>query len=80
MNYKRYTYNTNFIPVCPDSGEKMVDITCEMSGVPANVEIWESPDSRSLFIRQGKYSQQGLSDYTSDELQDVRILAKSMII
>ena len=50
-----------------------------MVDIPSNVEIWESNDSRSLFIRQNRYSKPGLSDYTAEELEDVRIIARSLI-
>ena len=81
MDIKNYHIENDLhkIPVCPDSGEPMIDITGEMVDIPSNVEIWESNDSRSLFIRQNRYSKPGLSDYTAEELEDVRIIARSLI-
>jgi len=82
MEYKKYENGDSSdyrIPVCPDSGERMMDITDEMVGFPSNIEVWESIDTRSLFIRQNRYIKSSSSDYTAEELLDVKQIAKSIM-
>jgi hypothetical protein len=66
-------------PVCPDSGEHMLEVTNQFDGIPVDLEIWESPESGSLFIRTYKPGKSKISDYTPEDLANVRYIAKHLL-
>ena len=67
-------------PVCPDSGTHMIEVTENFVGIPSHFEIWESPDSGSLFIRVSKPGKANISDYSEEDLAGVRTIAKQLLI
>jgi len=66
-------------PVCPDSGSYMLDVTTEIKGLPQDYEVWESVETGSLFIRTSSFVKI-MPDYNEEELKDVRVIAKSILV
>lgn len=66
-------------PVCPDSGSYMLDVTTEIEGLPQDYEVWESVETGSLFIRTSSFVKI-VPDYNEEELKDVRVIAKSILV
>ena len=73
--YNKYDY-----PVCPDSGEHMVEVTQDFAEIPSHFEVWESPESGSLFISIAKHGRSNISDYSEEDLAGVRSIAKQFLV
>lgn len=65
-------------PLSPENGQPMMEITENFGEIPEGIEIWECLESRSLYIRTHISGNYGHSDFTGEELNEIREIGRSL--
>jgi len=72
-------YSSRQGPLSPENGQPMMEITERFGEVPEGIEIWECLETRSLYIRTHMQGNYGQSDYTGEELNEIREIGRSLL-
>ena len=72
-------YSSEQGPLSPETGDPMMNITENFGEVPSGIEVWECLETRSIYVRTHTQGNYGAVDYTAEELNEIKEIARTII-